>query len=468
MSDSIDINAFSFDTMQGLGGNEPGSYRYRLAAAIADAAIKAYKLAPEAEGQKKAVITAILENHISLGSTFEKDFRAEWDRAADAGHVPAWVDAYKTHHKELDTRKITPQVRREMIRRLLERGVTLRDTPYQVPGDLQLFEQHLADAYHHALQRTAGAEDPLAAARGGAPVATWGFDVDTFEDLDDQQVVPENIKAAGALFYLYQLCERMGLLKIVDVMVLNWAAGAIDVVDGPGVDALYSYWKFRDDRPSEEERGIVYKRVLNLGETRTLSRMAVNEYFPQLWQQLMEEVARHIKKVETARTTDSYSPVSRKPIQLAAEALRANLSEYATGMAHMQIREIHSVYEEAVKILRDEQVLDHFGGRGRKNMWKVLEAVSKQEYGSAPNIPAIRTMAVDGYHVFEWLQTADVNDEEAFQSFLLSAEAWIIAAGSEEPASADRRNGGFDEEVDEFEDDFPDESGGDEFADFDA
>jgi hypothetical protein len=441
---------------------------------VIDKAVEAYGLDADAVDKNDASAVKFRERLIykMLSRTFPLDkfkdfFMGIWNEAMREGDIPAWIDLFDST-SEVGEDKLTPAVRDKMAAFLLDRGITLPKAPANTGRvAYRKYQEHLADAYHHAIDATGRGDDPVDAAKAGQSVSTWDFSVDTSEDLDNQEVIVDNVKAAGALYYLYNLCERMGMLKVVDSLVLNWAAGAIDVVDGPGADKLYRYWKMRDERLAEEERAIVYRRVLNLGGGEVLSRMTVNEYFPELWNKLMTEVADYIAKVEKAQTSDDVPLVSRKPIELAARELQYNLTEYATGMVHMQTREIHSIYREAVEILRDDQVLSHFGGRGRKNMWKVIERVSKQELSHAPNVTSVRTLAVDGYKVFQWLVDANTEDEAGFQDFLRSAEAWIIAAGTDEEEAGAREP----DDEDEFEgsdDDDLFETEDEEFAELNA
>ena len=102
---------------------------------------------------------------------------------------------------------------------------------------------------------------------------------------------------------------------------------------------------------------------------------------------------------------------------------------------------MYSQLREAMDLLADPEIIDHFAGGRRKTMWTAIERLSKSEYGEAPNINAIRIAAVEGNAVFRFIakfkQGAVAEDE--FQRFLEAAEAWIIAKGSDDSSLVSRR-----------------------------
>jgi len=343
--------------------------------------------------------------------------------------LPVIVDIYVDERSDVDKARFTEEVRLAMIEYLLERGAKFDDPARAKQGQ---YDDLCALAYEHAIARKAGRDDPIDAARqpgGGAAGTAWDFSVDRFEEVEQQGVVRDNILAAGAIDYIFELGEHMGVFRLVDALVLNWASGSIDVVEGDVVSRLYRYWKLRDERPSPEERGMLYRRVLNKGGTEVLERMVVNEEFPNLWHNLMSEVADYIDKTEKVdQGASESSPVSRARIYQATRDLQYNLTEYCTGMAHIQARELYAQLQECVELLRDPEVLAYFGGNRRKSLWTVIEKLSKQEFGAGPNIAALRSLAVDGNAIFKFI--ADFTDggvrQEEFNRFLQAAEAYIL------------------------------------------
>jgi hypothetical protein len=378
----------------------------------------------------------------------------------EQGQLPALLEIY-IERAEIDTTRFTPDVKAAMIDYLLDRGVQIDDVEKLKAGD---YDEHFALAYDYALNVASGQDDPLDAARrkgGGRGVGQWNFEVDDFSEVEEQGIIKENILAAGALDYIFEFGERLGVFKLVDALVLNWAAGSIDVVEGPAAARLYRYWKLREERASNEERGMVYRRVINKGNTDVLSRMVVNEPFPQLWHNLMAEVAEYIDKTERVdQGIGETSPVSRSRIYQATRELQYNLTEYCTGMAHVQAREFYAQLQECFDILKDDEILAYFGGNRRKSLWTVIERLSKEEFGASPNIAAHRSLAVDGNKIFVWI--ANFNEtsvrQEDFVNFLQAAESYILnfsnASGEEMELEDDEEMFEEEEFADSDSDDF--------------
>jgi hypothetical protein len=362
-----------------------------------------------------------------------------FDQVNEQAQLPVFVDMYIAG-SGIDEERFTPEVRAAMVDYLRERGAEFESIQAVIDRE---YDELFALAYENAIARKAGRDDPIDAAHqpgGGVIGSSWDFSVDLFDDVEQQGVVRDNILAAGAIDYIYELGEHMGVFRLVDALVLNWASGSIDVVEGNVVSRLYRYWKLRDQRMSSEERGMVYRRVLNKGETDVLDRMVVNEELPNLWHNLMAEVADYIDKTERVNLgTSESSPVSRARIFQAIRDLQYNLTEFCTGMAHIQARELYAQLQECVEVLRDDDIMSYFGGNRRKSLWTVIEKMSRQEFGAAPNIAALRSLAVDGNTIFRFI--ADFSEgavrQEEFARFLDAAEAYILnysTVGGDMPA----------------------------------
>jgi hypothetical protein len=342
------------------------------------------------------------------------------------GDIPRLVEDFAALG-EVEASRFTPAVKQAMVQYLKDIG--LRIIPNSDP---KRYDEYMALAYQHALTLADGnANDPLDAARRRG-TTNWNFEVDPFDY--EQAVVKANILAAGALDYVYVLGEHLGVFRLADALVLRWAAGALDVAQGPTAGRLYRYWKLREERSSPEERAMLYKRVFDRGDAQLLGGMVVNEHFPTLWGDLMTEVAKYIEKSEGSSLSESF--VSRMPVYQATRQLQFNLTEHMTGMAHMQVTEMYAHLREAMDLLSSPEILDQYASGRRRSVWTVIERASKDEFGTAPNIAGLRTLAVDGNRIFKWIAEFDQGAvrSEDFRAFVDAAESWILAQGSAEDA----------------------------------
>lgn len=356
------------------------------------------------------------------------------------GNIPYYLTRYIKEHSAIPESSFKPTIEQSMISYLIKLGVEFKSSTSFEKGD---YDEYFALAYNEALKMSAVADDPIDTARIKGGEVTWNFVVDTFDAVDRQGVIPENIKAAGALDYLYYIGEGMRVFDVANALVLRWASGMLDIPEGKTAGMLYRYHKLRNERNTAPERAMLYKRVLNKGNGKLLSNMVVNEAFPALWHQLMAEVAEYIRKSERGRDTW----VSRSPLYQATKNLQYNLTEHMTGMSHVQVTEDYAHLQEALDILRAEEIINHFGGR-RKSLWSVIERVSKEDLGSMVPTAPLRTIAVEGNKVFQWVANFEseggVRDVE-FNTLLSAAESWIIAQASMETGSSGKflpsRNG---------------------------
>ncbi len=426
-----------------------GGFREMYAGMLLDAVVELRGLRLD-EDVRVAVVGDVSVAEIPIAAARADDFiGALIDQRRSTLSLDAAVDAF-SRSGEVDAVRFTPRIRRAMVAFLSDLGVVF-PAGGVTPQNRRRFDEYFALAYNHALRIGDGSTtDPIDAVRTKGAITDWDFTVDTFESVEEQGVVIQNILAAGALDYVYNLGERLGMFKLADALVLRWASGAFDAEPGKASADLYRYWKLRSERISPEERAMMYRRILMKGEGKLLSGMVENDALPQLWGTLMEKATDFIRRSEENASKDRT--VSRQPIFQSTKQLQYNLTESATGMAHMQITEMYHHLLEAKTVL--EHAINYFSTGSRKSLWTVIERASREWFDEAPNISAIRSSAVDGNRVFQWIAYFDqpsVTDED-FQGFLDAAEAWIIAQATDDsvPIAAD------DNEVDENDPDLSD------------
>lgn len=403
---------------------------------------------------------------------FSDSLKASMSDVLSLGVIPDRVQRYFEERKEVDPSGLVKDVdglKRRMWSYLRSRGAKLENDLEFKKGS---YDEILFGAYDAALRADSGGSDPLATARSGGKidgVGAWDFTVETFDTIEDQGISQESIRAAGAIDYIYEVGERMGLFRVAEALVLNWSSGAIDVADGNAAGKLYKYWKELDDRSDPAERGMLYRRVLNKGGSQVLSRMVVNEQFPRLWSSLMAEVAKYIDKAEQIdQGRGESSPLSQQPIYQAIRELQYNLTEFCTGMAFMQARELYAQLQNAFEIIKEPDIIAQFGGPRRRNPWRVIEELSKREFGRAAPIGPLVRVAVDGNRIFQLVADFDEGTftPDQFTKLIDAGEAYIINASLVEGQVPSTTNGAGkdEEEEDDFEaDDQSAEDGSDDF-----
>jgi hypothetical protein len=401
--------------------------------------------------------------------------KTAYEEILSFGDIPIRVHDYlrgtAKREPEVDVDTVTDdpdELQRQMWRYLKGRGVRMDK---QVVFNEGGYDEILFSAFDRAARVISGGDDRFDKARsadGFSDDSAWDFKVETFDTLADQGISPESIRAAGAIDYIFEFGERMGVFQLAEALVLNWSSGIIDVSAGAAAGKLYRYWKLIDDRSDADERGMLYRRVLNKGGAKVLSRMVVNEGYPQIWSSLMNEIARYIDKSEQVEQgRREFSPVSAAPIYEAVRELQYNLTEYCNGMAFMQARELYATLQQAFDILRDPDIVAYFGGPRRRNMWRVIEEMSKRDLRRSVPIGPLVRVAIDGNKIYQLC--ADFDEGSVNQDWLLAlvdaGEAYIINSSIVDGQLGGATNGGIQE--DEEDDDFgnTDDFAEDEFED---
>lgn len=339
------------------------------------------------------------------------------------GQLPAQVDAYLADIGAID---LADTVKTEMVRYLAD----LRVDTSKINNSAQ--DELFGVAYAHAMRVQSGREDPIDNVYNAAsPYSGWNFNVDYFDSIAEQGISRDNILAAGALDYVRELGDNLGIFRCVDTLVLMWAQGSLDLASQESSSKLYRYYKLRENRLSFEERSMIYRQVINKGSSRLLSRMVPNKEFSQLWERLMNNVVDYIQKSEALNNNQL---VSRSRIYQATSNLQHNLTSHMVGKPLSDVHELYSQMQEAIEILTDPDVMDHFVRGSDRNLWSVVEQISRNEMQFIPNTSAIRAVAVEGNKIFRWIADFDASNvsEDAFTQFLHSAESYIISQSEQQ------------------------------------
>lgn len=391
----------------------------------------------------------------------EASVLAIYDDFIDRGGLRVLVDKFVARH-EVQPGRFTPAVRERMVDYLKQASINIdvSNTDHLEAFEQQRYDEYFALAYDRATQTSTDAVTATPTTGG------WDFTIDTFESLEEQAIDSDNILAAGYLYYAYELGERLHVFDMPEILYLQWTYGEqLDLPQGETASLLDKLYTERSLRETKEERALAYKKTLGLGDVETLANMTVNESFEQLWGTLMEEVAEYVRKRSEASVYEGRDAVSRIPIHRAIRELQYNLTEYANGRIKAQTAKLKALFEQCMKVLAAPEIAEAFGTPVRRDVWTVLERLNRAApLEASPNVSAIRTAAVEGNKVFQFIARFEENTvtDGELDEFLRAAEAWIIAKASDagsELESAPKGEESEDDELGEIDDEFDSELG---------
>jgi hypothetical protein len=306
------------------------------------------------------------------------------------------------------------------------------------PGDPAVpdaVRDHTVARVYSELVGSSSGSDPIALTSPTTRITPWNFRVRAFQSGAGRQIHPDRILAAGALAWCHEVGERMGVYVLADALVYRWWIGDVDFADADLTQQLYRYWKLRDERPSAEDRALLYRRVLAVGDAQVSDRVVINEAFPALWRSLMEEISLFLSKSESSFRSDQ---ISRAGVFQAAGELQSNLSEHMAGMATLHVTEMYSQLRAersdspnlgALDILEHEEVMAQFASGTDPDVSTVVRRLASEEFSVSPNVGSIGTSADQGYKIYEWLadyRPGQVDDQD-FWRLIEYGKAWILA-----------------------------------------
>jgi hypothetical protein len=403
-----------------------GDVKKFLAEKLTDAVIAANRLSVSQTQRNEAVARIVALDMSYLAGKVEPFVLQVISEINTFGNLPDLVDAFFLASKnEIDPRRATPKVKSLMVHYLDEIG--LKATNFRVGASTDAFDEYLALAYTYALKNSNNQDDPLKNIYNGSIPDTWDYSVDYFETTEQQGILPENIRAAGTLYYIHVIADQLRVLPIADAILMAWTSGRLDIPQGSTSTKLYRYYKLREERSTPEERAMFYKLVLNIGDAKVMDQMAVNTEFTPLWDSLMTETVKYIHKFE--QRDNAYEVVSKQGVFQSMRDLQYNLTVHTSGMVKQLLPEMYAQLQSALELLQEPEIVNQLGYGYNKSMWKVIERVSQEEFGAIPNISALRTSAVKGHKIFSTLAFFDEAQfpEETFREFINDVESFIIA-----------------------------------------
>lgn len=234
---------------------------------------------------------------------------------------------------------------------------------------------------------------------GEDSVADLGIDLPDLEDIFDQNIVAENVRAMGPMI-VSAMFDELNVFKVVDQIVASFQAGTLPIGPGNAGKLLYRYWREAPNRISEQERRNF--AAITLGIPGGDPNAMINREFNDLWLRFVSSVSSFIRQSEVDNLLRSGlpSPISHQQVRKSARDLAGNLSLHGYGMAHFAARELQAQIKFMIGLLQDPEILGSYGAR---DMWQVIDQVATYELGGAKTSSRYRTLATCGTIISAWL-----------------------------------------------------------------
>jgi hypothetical protein len=230
-------------------------------------------------------------------------------------------------------------------------------------------------------------------------VAELGIDLPDLEDIQDENIVADNVRAMGPMI-VSAMFDELKVFDVVDRIVESFQQGMLPIGPGTAGKLLYNYWRDTPNRISEQERKNF--AAITLGIPGGDPGGMVNREFNDLWLRFVSSVSSFIRQNEVDQLLRSAtpSPISHQQVRKAARDLAANLSLHGFGMAHFAAREIQAQVKFMIALLQDPEILGSYGAR---DMWQVVDQVATIDLGGARTSSRYRTLATCGTIITAWL-----------------------------------------------------------------
>lgn len=226
-----------------------------------------------------------------------------------------------------------------------------------------------------------------------------GIDLPDLEDVFDQNIVAENVRAMGPMI-VSAMFDELNVFRVIDHIVNAFQAGTLPIGPGNAGKMLYRYWRDAPNRISEQERKNF--AAITLGIPGGDPNGMINREFNDLWLRFVSSVSSFIRQneVDALLRASVASPISNQQVRKAARDLAGNLSLHGYGMAHYAARELQAQIKFMIELLGDKEILGSYAAR---DMWQVVDQVATYELGGAKTSSRYRTLATCGTIITAWL-----------------------------------------------------------------
>lgn len=208
------------------------------------------------------------------------------------------------------------------------------------------------------------------------------------------EIEPPNVEAVGNV-YLAVNAERMQLFHVVDRITELFMNGLLPVSYEPAGRALEGYYFDAENRLNEAARNSVYGRVVGAPNTDVSKEVKPNREFDTLLLRFISSLAEYDRQQRTADLLQRQRSLSLTGEQVRnnGRAWGSNASLYGWAGTQVAARRIKAHILTAFNLLSLRQIQNAFGV---STEYQVIERVSLNEFGQAPNIVKYKTMGEAG------------------------------------------------------------------------
>jgi len=373
----------------------------------------------------KLLLNKVAATEIPLGRGRAVDaIVRELEEIRQTGLVRARVEQYALGN-EIDARLFTPRVKQAMVRYLLDLGVLFDDDQKFAVGG---YDEYLAMAYASAARGDGATIDPIVAARLKTGAEPWDYSVQYLDELDTLTVVPEFVRRAGVLDYVFHVGEVMAVFRLAAHVIQLWEHGVIDIEDEETETIIYNYQENALQRGAPERRAFEYKRVLNLGNAKLMDGVVYNEAFPRLWARMMKEAARYRDLIQAEHEAGQ---VSKQSVIRSIRDLQNNLTEFAGGGTGKTAQKLYAWLDDALKILSAREVVEQLALGRRKGRFRVIERLFQEVYKKSIDASSLYDLAKTGDQIFTFIANFnDATPDEEFEHAVTLMEDWVLLEAS--------------------------------------
>jgi ATPase family associated with various cellular activities (AAA) len=251
-------------------------------------------------------------------------------------------------------------------------------------------------------------------------------------DLDtDADIVADNVRAVGAIYFAY-LLDEMGAFRVLERIAELFRQGLLPLGQGRVAEAL-----FHVARPGEgmraRDRAAFYAQVLGVAGGQGGGEP--NREFLSLWLRFLVAVSMFARQHGAAGLTVPPTPANAT-VRAAARDLAINASLHGGGVVQFAARELAEQVQRMIELLENKELRSAFGAR---DIWQVIDQVNQNHLGGARNVARYRTQAEAGGRVLQWLAAHAARLGTAAQSesgdspddadLVQAVEQWLAVSG---------------------------------------